>query len=230
VADGERGGDQAESRRRAAEQQQAEQEQDVVGANQDVLDAGRYERAEHRAHALPRAGVVVERGMPGVEDGLVPQRLAFVDVDERLVRAVVREEHRVDVHAPRCLRGVEGDVEAQALTIGHGDHAGEPHRHGRAVEQERETPLQHRGQRRPVSPGHGGIEQGVGVGELQFVGGVEVVDGERAVHAGRRDREVEIAERRRVGERGRGGQPEAGQQDHQHDAHGRQCIAPPAPL
>ena len=56
VPDRERRDDQRQAPERAAEEQQADQEQDVVRADQDVLDARRDERPDHRPSALRRPG------------------------------------------------------------------------------------------------------------------------------------------------------------------------------
>ena len=58
VGDGERRHDQQELPHRAAEEQQPDQEQDMVGPDQDVVDARRHELADRRPGALPRAGQV----------------------------------------------------------------------------------------------------------------------------------------------------------------------------
>ena len=52
-----------------------------------------------------RAGVVVDRRAPRVEDGLVAQRAVLVDVDEGLVLAVVGEERGVERDAARAGGG-----------------------------------------------------------------------------------------------------------------------------
>ena len=110
VADRERRHDQREPRQCAAEQQQADQEQDVVGADQDVLDPREHERLDDRPAALHAAGVilgVVRR----VEDRLQLQRRVFVDVDERLVNRIVREQRR---RGCRCARPGSADRERRA--------------------------------------------------------------------------------------------------------------------
>ena len=83
----------------AAEQQQADEEQQVVRADQDVVDAGRQELAHDGERALPRAGEVLEPRAAAVENRL-RQRVAFVDVQERLMLRVVRKHHRVDASRP----------------------------------------------------------------------------------------------------------------------------------
>ena len=54
----------------AAEQQQADEEQQVIRADQDVVDAGRHEPADDGERALPRAGEVLEPCAAAVEDRL----------------------------------------------------------------------------------------------------------------------------------------------------------------
>ena len=79
---------------RAAEQQQADQEQQMVRADQDVVNAGRQELPDDGERALTRAGEVLERRTAAVENRL-RQRVAFVDVQERLMLRIVRK------HRPR---------------------------------------------------------------------------------------------------------------------------------
>ena len=65
----------------------------MVGADQDVVNAGRQELPDDGEGALPRAGEVLELRAAAVEDRL-SQRVAFVDVQERLVVRIVRETSR----------------------------------------------------------------------------------------------------------------------------------------
>ena len=96
VAERERGHDRQQPREAAAEQQQADDEEDVIGPDGDVMDAGRRERREDGQQSLPRAGEEVDARAVAAQDLLPHQHVAFVDVDERLVRGVVREEVRAD--------------------------------------------------------------------------------------------------------------------------------------
>ena len=94
----------------AAEQQQADQEQQVVGADQDVMDAGRDEPAE-RPRRCPAACRRSTRTacVPRRESPARSSASAFVDVDERLVLRVVREHHGRDRdRAGRAARGSRG--------------------------------------------------------------------------------------------------------------------------
>ena len=88
---------------RAAEQQQADEEQDVIRPDQDVVDARRDERAHDRQRALGGAGVVDVLVGAGVEDQLLAQLPVFVDVDEGLVHRIVGEQIGVDDHRPGGL-------------------------------------------------------------------------------------------------------------------------------
>ena len=92
---------------RAAEQQQADEKQQVVGADQNVVDAGRQNLRDDGERALPGAGEVLEPRAAAVENRL-GQRVAFVDVEERLVLRIVRET------SPRSIATVPG-VAADAI-------------------------------------------------------------------------------------------------------------------
>ena len=56
------GHDQQQPAERAAQQQQADQEEQMIGTDQDVMHAGRQELAHDRERALARAGEILERG------------------------------------------------------------------------------------------------------------------------------------------------------------------------
>ena len=88
MAERERRHDREQPRSAAAEQQQADQEQDVIGADRDVLDAGHDEFPDHRQRSLPRPHVVRDAGLPDVEDRLARELPPFVHVQERLVRRI----------------------------------------------------------------------------------------------------------------------------------------------
>ena len=117
-------------------------------------DARRHERAEHRADALPRPGVIGEGGVPGVENRLLTQGAALVDVHERLVVGVVGEERRVEVDPARRARGRRLHRELQALAIGHRRDVPERDRRRLPVELEAQAAGEHAGQRWPVAPRH----------------------------------------------------------------------------
>ena len=59
-----------ESPDRPAEQQQPDEKQQMVRADQDVMDSGRHEPADDRENALPRAGEVFEARSAAIEDRL----------------------------------------------------------------------------------------------------------------------------------------------------------------
>ena len=73
VADRERRDDLRARHQRTAEQQQSDQEQDVIGPDQDVVNAGGDERLHHLDRALRRAEVVGVLVRLGVEDDLLAQ-------------------------------------------------------------------------------------------------------------------------------------------------------------
>ena len=85
----------------APEQQQADEKQQVIGSDQDVVHARRDEPLEHRPDALPGAEEVLVLGLAAAEDGLRRQLGVLVDVEESLVIRVVGEQlgrhgHRAD--------------------------------------------------------------------------------------------------------------------------------------
>ena len=117
VSDRERRNDGREAPHGAAEQQQPEQKQDVIGPDQDVLDAGLNEGAYDRPSAGRGASVVGEPLAARIEDRLVLELPALVDVDERLMSRIVGEQDRVDVDNAGPA-GFDVETEPQALTLG----------------------------------------------------------------------------------------------------------------
>ena len=112
---------------------------------------------------------------------------------------VVREEPRLDRElagiglargAPRQFDGV-----LAGHRPGGGDRPGER----RAVGDEPQAVRQQGGERRPLRGREGRVREPRRIVELQLVGGVEVVERQPSGEAVRRDVDVEIAERRRVG-------------------------------
>src|SRR5882762_8889112 len=84
--------DQQKTADRAAEQQQADQKKQMVGADQDVVDSGGQKLADHSENALPGAREVFELRVVAVEDCLRRKCAAFVEIQERLMRVVVGEK------------------------------------------------------------------------------------------------------------------------------------------
>ena len=117
VRDGERGDDQRQPPDRAAEQQQSDQEQQMVGPDQDVVDAGRHETCWTTARTpWRRAGEIFEPRLAAIEDRL-RQRIALVDVDECLVDRIVGKQR--GGHGDRSRRAIDGEsgAEPQRLAI-----------------------------------------------------------------------------------------------------------------
>jgi hypothetical protein len=94
VADRERRDDPQQRPRLRAEQQQADQEQDVIRPDQDVMHARRHERRRHRQRAAYGPRIIHALGRAAIEDALIPERAILIDVDERLMDPVVGEEQR----------------------------------------------------------------------------------------------------------------------------------------
>src|SRR5260370_36123696 len=70
----------------------------MIGANQDVMDTGRNELANDGEDALAVADEVFELRVAAVENRLRGERVAFVEVQKRLMGRIVREESRGDGH------------------------------------------------------------------------------------------------------------------------------------
>ena len=116
VSDGERRHDERQPPDRAAEQQQPDEKQQMVRADQDVMDARRHEPADDRKDALPGAREVFEARLAAIEDGL-RERVALVDVDESLVNRIVRKERCGDGDRSRGAIEAEPDAQPHRLPI-----------------------------------------------------------------------------------------------------------------
>ena len=189
------GHDEQQLPHRAAQQQQPDEEEQVIGADQDVMDARGHELPDHSRHALTRACEVLEARMTRVEDHLRRQRVALVDVDERLVHRVVREHHGVDRDGTGRGRRRVANVEPDRLPIlkdfGRAPLGGQRASVGRQFETWRQHRLD-----RGLALGHQRrFEQALGGRHLQIVRDVENVRDERHVDRRLLDLDVEVAER-----------------------------------
>ena len=171
----------------------------MIGADQDVMDAGRQELLHDGERALARAGEVLEawcgrrRGSPAVS------AVALVDVEERLVLRIVGKHLRRHGDHAGARRQREAQRELQRLAIGD-DLRVRPLRASastpsattvsRAREQLRDRRRLLRRDRR--------IEQPFGRIDVQVVREVEDVRDQRAFDRVRLQPEIEIAERHRM--------------------------------
>ena len=94
VADRECRDDGEQALEAAAEQQQADDEEDVVGADGDVVDARSGKGCEDGEEALTGTGEEIHRRAAAVQDFLPDERVALVDVDERLMVRIVGKHVR----------------------------------------------------------------------------------------------------------------------------------------
>ena len=194
MAESKRRDDRQEAREAAAEQEQTNDKEDVIGADGDVMDAGRGEGLEHRQQALPRAGVEVHARAAAVQDLLPHEAVAFVDVDERLMFGIVRKEVRRDCQLARCLARRGAPQHLDGITIGKRLDGGERPRDGPAVLDERQARLeQRRNRRRPLLDERRVGELGRRL-DFQLVRHIEVVKHEPAGEAVGGYVNVEIAE------------------------------------
>ena len=181
VRDGERRHHERQLTDGPAQQEQADEEQQVVGSDQDVMHTRGDEALHDRPDALPAAGEILELDPARVEDGL-RQRGAFVDVQERLMVRVVREHHRR--HGDGSRRAVERvpEVQPDRLAIFH--HLGvRPFRPQRAAVGRHQQPRRQEVDHRALTLRHERrVEQTLGRVDVQIVGDVEHVRDERAVN------------------------------------------------
>ena len=99
----------------AAEQQQADEKQQVVGTDQDVI-LPQAERVDDGQDTLAGAGEVLEAGLVVVENRL-RERSVLVDVDEGLVRWIVwKEGSRYRNRARRVIDG-ESNLQLERLPL-----------------------------------------------------------------------------------------------------------------
>ena len=116
VRHGESGDDQQQLPQRSAEQKQSDQKQQVVRADQDVVNSGRHELPDDGGHALPRAGKVLECRVIAIENRLRPQIAAFVHIEECLVAGIVGEHQRAHGdHADPAGAARETELQRQPL-------------------------------------------------------------------------------------------------------------------
>src|SRR5437588_12660090 len=116
VRDSERGDDDHELPEAAAQTQETDEKQNMLRADQNVLNARGKELAHHRQSALPSARKVRDLWMTVVEDRL-RQRLSVINIHEGLVCRIVWEHPRD--HCDGAWRGVQGvsHVHAQRLSL-----------------------------------------------------------------------------------------------------------------
>ena len=116
VREGERGDYHHELPKAAAQKQKTDEKQNMLRADQNVLNARGKELAHHRQCALPSARKVRDLWMTVVEDRL-RQRLSVINIHEGLVRRIVREHPRD--HCDGAWRRVQGvsHVHAQRLSL-----------------------------------------------------------------------------------------------------------------
>ena len=197
VRDGERRHDHRELADRAAEQQQADEEQQVIGADEDVVDSRGQELLDHRQRALPRAGEVLEARTSGVENRL-RQRVAFVHVEEGLVHRIVRKHPGGHRDRSGALRERKAHGKPQRLAIAQ-DVGREPLRRQRtAVRADRQPRRQQRRQLGRSRERHRRIEEPLRRLHVQIVRRIEDVDDEGAFDRIRLQAEIEITERHRM--------------------------------
>ena len=177
-----------------AEQEQPDEKEQMIGADQNVMDAGPHELADQRERALTGAGKVLESGTAAVENGLRPQRVAFIDIEERLMIRIVGEHVRTDRHRTWPAGQLIADLHPERLPIG--EHVGRrPRRRQRhAVSGELQSWTQQRADRRRSPVGHAPIEQQLGLRDVQIVREIDNMRDQRHLERSGFNVDVEVAE------------------------------------
>jgi hypothetical protein len=193
VADGEGGDDLEERLPPSAEQQQTNQEQDVIGTDEDVVNPRRDERPDHGERATRGPCVIRAIRVVVRQDELLPKLAIFVDVHERLMERIVGEEHRV--HAERGgTRCANAKAQTDPLSIRNRiDRA--PFERQRRVGPQHEPLGDERSNAIAIRGREARFEQPFRRCDPQLVGCIDDVNHQRAVDRVA-DLEIQIAERR----------------------------------
>src|SRR5216683_2359827 len=176
----------------------------MVGADQDVVNSGGHELANHRENALAGAREVFELRVIAVEDRLRGERAVFVEIQKRLVRAIIGEERGRHRYQPRHAASLIARMQTNGLPVrqrlgrGPGATGQRPAAGGdlQAAAEQRNQFVALRAQHRWVEQKFWGIH-------AEFMRGVEYVYHEREIDRGWLNLDVQIAERHRMRRRGR---------------------------
>jgi hypothetical protein len=164
---------------RTAEQQQADQELEMVGSNQNVMNAGAGEPLSDRQHALLRPGEILHRAAVPVEHRLRAKRRSFVDIHEGLVERIVGKQARRDADDARRARQHAGEEEAERLSVGQRLPPRPRRRIRPAVDVDTDAPAHHRFDGPDSLPDHGLVEHPLGPIDLDIVRQIEGMEGMR---------------------------------------------------
>jgi hypothetical protein len=197
VADGEGGHDFEQRLPSAAKQQQADQKQDVVGSNQNVMNARRHERLDDRQRSLRRARVIGTVRIVHCEHELLTEARVFVDVHKRLMQTVVGEHHGVNRQRRRADR-VNPELQLESLALWKHLDVAPLNRQLLPVGAQREPLVDEGGEPVDVAERDRSIEEPLGCSDVQIMRDVDDVDDESAFDDVSADAQIEIAERRRV--------------------------------
>lgn len=111
MGDRECGHDLEELQERSTEEEQADDEKNVVGPNEDVMDAFAQELPNDCKSALTPAGGVIDLHSVFVENALIFQLLTLIDVAKGLVARISREQPAV--YLKRSSRFLSRKLELQ---------------------------------------------------------------------------------------------------------------------
>src|SRR5688500_17771386 len=103
---------------RSPEQEKADKEQQMVGTDQDVVDACRYEFLNNRPHALPRPDEVFRLCSRAIENKLRRQIIVLIHIDERLMLRIVGEHEGPDDDDSWGIGNGIPQMQAKRLAVG----------------------------------------------------------------------------------------------------------------
>ena len=196
--DGEGRHDREKPAQAAARQQQPDDEEDVVRADRDVMDARGDEAAEHGEPPLSGAGVVIGPDAVLVEDVLPDDGLAFVDGDECLVRRVLREHTGANPEVAGRSRQTSAPGDDHGVLPRHGLDAVDRPRDRRGVGLDGDPGCHQRRNRLGAVVDDVRALERAGIGDAQDTRHVEIVQHQRAREAVGADADVQIAEGSRM--------------------------------
>jgi hypothetical protein len=197
VARGERGHDEGEAGKRATQEQECDQEENVIRADQDVLDPRNDEVADDRPRSC--ATRVKHRGLTTrVDDRLAREHTVLIDVHESLMDRILRKDQALH-HKSLGPRPGDRETEPEAASIGEGFESAPGDPCLAAIESERDPRRQGSKESFPVARRRLGTEQRVRLGQAELAGNVEVVNNQGARDSTCVQTQVEVAEWRGVG-------------------------------
>src|SRR4051812_38094458 len=90
---------------RSAKEHQPDNEKNVVGSNEDVMDSFPNKLTDNRKNVLPRIRDIIDARGFGIEDGLMLQLSAVVNIQESFVTRIESKKVAMDANRLAEFRG-----------------------------------------------------------------------------------------------------------------------------